>query len=171
MKILDEKFKNNLLRYVFQCFLATVTISAVLMFLNVITETAIIAALGASTFIIFTMPNSYSSDPRRLIGGYFVGISVGMFFSILLELNVYLINFSNDINQLVIFGAISVGILIFIMTITNTEHAPAACISLGLVINPWSLETIIFIIVAIVWLYKIKRILQPYLIDLRSNIE
>ena len=171
MKILDEKFKNNLLRYVFQCFLATVTISAVLMFLNVITETAIIAALGASTFIIFTMPNSYSSDPRRLIGGYFVGISVGMFFSILLELNVYLINFSNDINQLVIFGAISVGISIFIMTITNTEHAPATGISLGLVINPWSLETIIFIIVAIVWLYTIKRILQPYLIDLRSNIE
>ena len=170
MKIFDDKVQNNLLRYVFQCFLATITISAVLLFLNIITETAIIAALGASTFIVFTMPNSYSSDPRRLIGGYFVGISIGMFFSLLLEINIYIINFSNHINQLVLFGAMSVGISIFIMAITNTEHAPAAGISLGLVINPWGLETIIFIIGAIVWLYIIKRILQPYLIDLRSNI-
>ena len=140
-----------------------------LIFLNILTETAIIAALGASTFIVFTMPSSYSSDPRRLFGGYIVGISIGLFFSMLMEF-IQLFEESNYIYKYVIFGSISVGISIFIMTITNTEHAPAAGISLGLVINPYTLETIAFIIVAIIWLYFIKRLLQPYLIDLRSNI-
>ncbi len=78
MRFFDKKFRKNVHRYIFQCVLATLTVLAVLVFLNVLTETAIIAALGASAFIVFTMPNTYSSDPRRLIGGYIVGIIVGI---------------------------------------------------------------------------------------------
>jgi CBS-domain-containing membrane protein len=72
---------------------------------------------------------------------------------------------------LIVFGAIAVGISIFIMAVTNTEHPPAAGISLGLVINPWSLVTIIFILCAIIWLAVIRKILKPYLMDLISPPE
>jgi len=41
----------------------------------------------------------------------------------------------NQKTFLVIFGAISVGFSVFIMAVINTEHAPAAGIALGLVIN------------------------------------
>ena len=170
MRFFDKKFRKNFEKYIFQCVLATFTILAVLVFLNVLTETAIITALGASAFIVFTMPNTYSSDPRRLIGGYLVGILVGMlclYFSTIEGISTF---FMTQKMTLIIFGAIAVGITIFIMTITNTEHAPAAGIALGLVINEWNYLTLILIISAIVWLVSVRKLLKPYLIDLISPI-
>jgi len=166
--IFDKKFKKNRLKYIFQCFLATLTIFAVLIFLDVLNEAALITALGASAFIVFTMPTQYSSDPRRLIGGYIVGLIVGfMFFLLSISTSSNQI-FENEITLLVIFGAISVGFAVFIMAVTNTEHAPAAGIALGLVINKWDYLTIIFIIIAILWLAGIRIILKNYLMDLIS---
>jgi hypothetical protein len=54
------------------------------------------------------------------------------------------------------------------MAVTNTEHAPAAGIALGLVINRWDYLTIIFIFLAILWLVGIKILLKKYLMDLIS---
>ena len=171
MRLFDKKFRKNVLRYVLQCILATLTIFAVLFFLDVLTETAIIAALGASAFVVFAIPNSYSSDPRRLIGGYLVGIVVGVicyFISITFPSSNF---FTNAEMSLVVFGAIAVGIAIFIMAVTNTEHPPAAGIALGLVINPWTWVTIVFILCAIIWLAGVRKILKPYLMDLISPPE
>ena len=64
--LIDKKFKTTPLKYIVQCFLAAFTVLAVLLFLDVLNETAIITALGASAFIVFVMPTQYSSDPRRL---------------------------------------------------------------------------------------------------------
>ena len=171
MRLFDRKFRKNIHRYIFQCTLATLTILAVLFFLDVLSETAIIAALGASTFVVFAIPNSYSSDPRRLIGGYIVGIVVGIvcyYFSINFPESNF---FTNTEMSLIVFGAIAVGIAIFIMAVTNTEHPPAAGIALGLVINPWSWITIVFILCAIIWLTSVRKILKPYLLDLISPPE
>jgi CBS-domain-containing membrane protein len=169
--LIDKKLRKNTKKYIFQCVLATLTILAVLFFLDVLNETAIITSLGASTFIVFTMPTQYSSDFRRLIGGYFVGLIVGYIF--------YLISTSdfgnsliiNHTTSLVVFGAIAVGFAIFIMAVTNTEHAPAAGIALGLVINKWDILTIIFILTAILWMIIIKICLRKYLMDLISPHE
>ena len=151
--------------------LATLTLLAVLFFLDVLFETAIIAALGASAFIVFTMPKTYSSDPRRLIGGYLVGISVGVVLYFVSKAEFSKDLFSSDTTPLIVFGAISVGIAIFIMAITNTEHAPAAGIALGLVINEWTNTTLIFILVAIIWMTVVRKILGPYLINLTSPLK
>ncbi len=168
MRIIDKKVKTNLGNYIFQCFLATFTLLAVLIFLNVLTETAIIAALGASAFIVFTMPNMYSSDPRRLIGGYIIGILVGIIFYFISTSNPAEVLFLNGSTSLIFFGALAVGISILIMTVTNTEHAPAAGISLGLVINQWTNITILFILVAVLWMAVVRKVLKPYLINLTS---
>ena len=161
-------FKKNTLKYIFQCFLATLTILAVLIFLDVLKEAALITALGASAFIVFTMPTQYSSDPRRLIGGYIVGLIVGFIFYLLSTSTLSSHLFENEMTLLVVFGAISVGFAVFIMAVTNTEHAPAAGIALGLVINKWDYLTIIFVIIAIVWLASIRIILKKHMIDLIS---
>jgi len=170
IRILDKKVSKNLWRYLGQCFLATLTILAVLLFLDVLTETAIIAALGASAFIVFTMPRTYSSDPRRLIGGYVVGILVGTLFNQFSTLEQTRYLFFNETTSLVVFAAIAVGIAIFVMAITNTEHAPAAGIALGLVINDWTLKTIIFILIAIIWMASVRKILKTYLMNLTSPL-
>ena len=166
--IFDKKFGRNTLKYIFQCFLATLTILAILIFLDLLTEAALITALGASAFIIFTMPTQYSSDPRRLIGGYIVGLVVGFVFYLISTSDIGNNLIGNHTTSLIIFGSIAVGFAIFIMAVTNTEHAPAAGIALGLVISKWDYLTIVFIIVAILWLAGIKIILKKYLMDLIS---
>ena len=116
MRLFDKKFLKNIHRYIFQCILATLTILAVLFFLDVLSETAIIAALGASAFVVFAIPNSYSSDPRRLIGGYMVGIVVGIicfYFSTFFPTSNF---FTNTEMSLIIFGATAVGVAIFIIS-------------------------------------------------------
>jgi len=168
MRIIDVKFKKNSVKYIFQCVLATFTILAVLIFLDILNETAIITALGASAFIVFTMPTQYSSDPRRLIGGYVVGLASGFIFYLISTSEMGSNLIGNHTTSLVVFGSIAVGFAIFIMAVTNTEHAPAAGIALGLVINKWDYLTVIFIIIAIIWMICVKMILKRYLIDLIS---
>jgi len=166
--IIDKKFRKNTLKYIFQCFLASLTILAVLIFLDVLNETAIITALGASAFIVFTMPTQYSSDPRRILGGYCVGLAVGFVFYLISQSQIKNILSISETTNLVLFGAIAVGFAIFIMAVTNTEHAPAAGIALGLVINRWDYLTIIFILIAVVWFVVIQIILKKHLMDLIS---
>lgn len=166
--LIDKKFKKNTLKYLFQCLLATLTIFAVLLFLDVLNEAALITALGASAFIVFTMPTQYSSDSRRLIGGYFVGLIVGFIFYFISISDIGNNIFANNTTSLVVFGSLAVGVSIFIMAVTNTEHAPAAGIALGLVISKWDYLTIAFIICAIFWLAGIKLLLKKYMMDLIS---
>jgi hypothetical protein len=54
------------------------------------------------------------------------------------------------------------------MTITNTEHAPAAGISLGLVINQWSVSSVLFIIAVMIVMILVQRLLKSFLINLTS---
>jgi CBS-domain-containing membrane protein len=166
--LIDKKFRKNTLKYIFQCFLASLTILAVLIFLDVLNEAALITALGASAFIVFTMPTQYSSDPRRLIGGYIVGLAVGFIFYIISTSDIGTNLIGNQTTSLIIFGSIAVGLSIFIMAVTNTEYVPAAGIALGLVINRWDHLTILFIILAIIWMSGIKILLKKYLMDLIS---
>ena len=66
----------------------------------------------------------------------------------------------------VVFGAMSVGLAIFVMVITDTEHPPAAGLALGLILNEWSLLTIVVVFVGIISLSVIKFILKPVLKNL-----
>lgn len=141
-----------------------------LLFLNALTETALIASLGATSFIVFAMPKTYASSPRRLIGGYSIGITVGVlcfYLGNLLHNSSIILSFFNH-NEPIFFAAIAVGISIFLMTITNTEHAPAAGISLGLVINQWNIYSVLFIIIVMLVMAGIHQILQPFMINLSS---
>jgi len=166
--LIDKKFKKNTFKYLFQCLLATLTILAILLFLDVLKEAALITALGASAFIVFTMPTQYSSDSRRLIGGYMVGLGVGFMFYLISSSEMGYQLLGNHTTSLVVFGSLAVGSAICIMAVTNTEHAPAAGIALGLVINQWDYLTILFIIMAILWMAAIKTLLKNYLMDLIS---
>lgn len=81
----------------------------------------------------------------------------------------WIINTFNVSSQTIhiIFGAISVGITMFLMVILDTEHPPAVGMSLGLVLNDWNYLTIIFIYTAVVIMYTVKYLLRNVLIDLK----
>ncbi|MBN1521489.1 MAG: HPP family protein, partial [Candidatus Aureabacteria bacterium] len=159
-------FKHHIGRYIFQCGLATFFFLTVLFFINALTHSAVIASLGATSFIVFTRPKWYSSTPRRLFGGYFVGMTVGIICYFLSELSFFSSILTTFRMSSIFWGAFAVGLAIFIMVVTDTEHPPAAGVALGLVIGEWDILTVVFICCALLFMYLLKRLFYPLLIDL-----
>ena len=72
---IDRHFRReDFKRYAMQCGLAGFVVFILLLVLDTVTQTVLIAALGASAFIAFAVPRSLHSGPRHMIGGYVVGI-------------------------------------------------------------------------------------------------
>lgn len=151
------KFKENWKKYVIQSLLATVTIFFILLILNVQDRPIIVSSLGASTFIVFAMPQSMVAKTRNLVGGHAVGFICGTIFSLLLNGNFVFSNLSY---------ALAVGLSTFIMVIIDTEHPPAAGTALSLSITGFSLNAFLSVFISVTILALVHHFLKPYLIDL-----
>ena len=163
---LDSRLRReNIRRYALQCSLAAAVVLILLMVLDAVTQTVLIAALGASVFIAFAVPRSLHSSPRCLIGGYLAGILAG---SLMATLNIAF-DFSDVVTahaSMVVFGALATGLAMFLMVVTKTDHPPAAALALGLMLNEWSLLTLVVVIVGVVALSICKQLVLPILMDL-----
>ena len=163
---LDRHIRNeDFRRYFLQCALAGIVVLILLMLLDTVTQTVLIAALGSSAFVAFAVPHSLHSSPRHLVGGYCVGLIAGC---LMHACNVG-IDVQGEVVEhavTVLFGAMAISLAMFLMVVTRTEHPPAAALALGLVLNEWSLLTLVVIMVGIVGLSVIKRLVLPILLDL-----
>jgi CBS-domain-containing membrane protein len=112
------------------------------------------------------MPEAQVSKPRIMIGGYIVGITAGCLCHYLSLWS--LMTWASFIHESthVVFGAMSVGLAIFMMVITDTAHPPAAGLALGFILNEWSFLTIVVVFVGIISLSVIKFVLKPELKNL-----
>lgn len=165
-RLLDRKLRVRIRSYVVQCAAATLAIFLVLLVLDGFKQTALIAALGASSFIAFTMPHVKSARPRYLVGGYLVGTAVGAAAS-LLALHALSLNLSASPEAIRIgFAAAATGLAIFTMVVTDTEHPPAAGLALGLVMNEWDLMTLAVVMLGILSIATIQRAFRSSMIDL-----
>ncbi len=163
IEIIDKKFKANKAHYLLQCLIATVPIILILIVLNTMFKVVIIASFGATAFLIFTMPHLRTSQGRSVLGGYFIGIILGILLYHLAS--IIFINFGNQwIYQ--VMGGFAVGLSILIMTMTNTEHPPAAGLALGLVLEGYNITSVIIIFVAVLALFGVKYLLRNWLINL-----
>ncbi len=167
MQIFDRKLKKYFPNYILQSLLATITLAIILYFENMFTRTAIIASLGATTFIVFAMPKYATAQPRRVMGGHMICIIVGIFCFYIASLaqNREIFFLGQNIFKILVFS-LSVGLSIFFMVITNTEHPPAAGTALGIVIQGWSYSTILVILITISLLSLTRYLLKPWLKDL-----
>lgn len=135
------------------------------MVLDAVTQTVLIAALGASSFIAFAVPRSLHSSPRHMIGGYVVGIVSGCLMSSLYASLELTSSFGTNAGMIV-FGGLATSTAMFIMVVTKTEHPPAAALALGLVLNEWDLLTLAVVLAGVVGLSLMKRMVLPMLMDL-----
>ena len=78
---LDEKFRDNWKDYILQSAYAAFTVLFITLILK-LDHAVIIASIGATAFIVFSMPNNIASEPKRIIGGHTIGFIVGTCFSI-----------------------------------------------------------------------------------------
>ncbi len=84
---------------------------------------AIITAIASSAFIIFMTPHSSMARPRRVVGGHFVGVLIGLAFAGMLDLIGESLTTTVVID---VFAAVAVGLSMLSMAATDTEHPAAA---------------------------------------------
>jgi len=184
MSIFDPQFEINPKPYVIQMTLAGIFMLFVFVAFNIYTQSALIAAFSSSVFLAFTVPDSHSTDIRPMIGGYVVGMIIGAFFGIIYN-SPLSGDFIGAFGNMLGFTHIKAGTLspgspaytaffaflafittAFSMAATDTEHPPAVGISVGLVINPWKPETLIFIMGGILALTGFKKLFEKWMVDL-----
>ncbi len=158
MRWLDSRFSGHRTNYVLQSLMALGVVFVMSLFIDVVLQTTTIASLGATVFIVFTMPHTRRSGIRYTIGGYTVGIIVG-------SLMFYLMDTDSILMKNLII-AMAVGLAIFLMVITNTEHPPAAAMTMGIVMEGIDIQTIVAIYSCMIIILLFRRFLRKWLINL-----
>ncbi len=147
--LVDPNFAANRWHYVLQCLFVSLAMLLVLLMLDSVYQTVLIAALGASSVVAFAAPSMRVSRPRCLIGGYLVGIVVGCTVSSLVTAAGGVVSL-DERNVRIVLGALAVGIAMFLMVTTDTEHPPGAAVALGFVLNDWEPMTVAVVLAGIV---------------------
>jgi len=151
-----KDFKQRWKNYVYQSLLAFAAVTAVLWLLY--RENAVVvASIGATAFIVFTMPRLPTAQPRRIIGGHIIGLVSGSLAA--------LVPHSAELTTILIY-ALAVGVSIFLMVSLDMEHPPAAATALGLVINGYSTKVVLAVLTSAVILSIAHRTMRKYLRDL-----
>lgn len=143
LRWIDAKFVHRPRIYLVQSLLAGLALVGILIAEDALTNGAVVAAVASSIAIVFFVPHSVASKPFRLIGGHVAAIAAAL-------CTVGIMMLLPDAvagNQIVVHtlqGA-SLALVILFMTITNTEHAPAAGTALGLATSV-PINSVIFIL-------------------------
>ena len=151
-----EEFRLFWKNYVFQSLFATCATFIVFLFLG-LQHVVIIASIGATAFIIFAMPKSITAKPRNVIGGHLVGFLSGCLCA--------LIPHPSFLYSILIYS-FAVGLSIFVMVVTDTEHPPASGTALGFAITGFDLNAAIALITSVIILSLVHHFFKPYLRDL-----
>jgi len=168
IRFLDRGFVRHVRRYLFQSALATGSVGGILLAFDLASQTALTAALGASAFIAFALPHTRASTPRCMIGGYAVGMTVGI--ACHWAAGALMVReAASPPWAFPLVTAAAVGLAMFAMVLTDTEHAPAAGITLGMKLNPWSYLTIGSVLFGVCCLALIKGLLGRFLINLCTS--
>ena len=155
--IIDEtdiwlKFKHLWIYYILQSALAGFAFFIIVLFLGQ-EKIVVISAMGATTFIVFTMPTAASAQTRNVIGGHLVGLVIGSLF--------YYTNIEFYIQYPLV-----VVIAIFIMVAFDFEHPPAAGTALAVVMNEVSWDVYVTIMISAVILSQTRYYLRRHLKNL-----
>lgn len=152
VKELRSFWKN----YVFQSLFATLATFIVLLFLN-LREAVIVASIGSTIFIVFAMPKSITAKPRNVIGGHSVGLISGALCA--------LIPHPSFLHSIIVYS-LAVGLSIFIMVVTDTEHPPASGTALGVAIRGLSPNVAIAVVTSAIILSLVHHLFGRHLKDL-----
>ncbi len=150
------EFKTRWKHYLYQSFLASVVVFIVLLLLNM-EHAVIIASIGASAFIVFTMPRNITAGPRRVIGGHIVGLLSGSLCALLPH--------QSPISSILVYS-LAVGVSICLMVAMNLEHPPASGTALGTAITGFSFEVVLAVLTSSIVLSLAHRFCKRFLRDL-----
>jgi len=163
IKIIDAHFKAQKHHYFLQCLMATAAVMIILLSIDTVFKEVMIASFGATAFTIFALPHFRTSRARCVAVGYVIGIVLGVGLRLLADAMVLAWGIHAIYS---IMGALGVGLSLLFMTITNSEHPPAAGLTLGLVLQGFHIESLLIIYGSVMILLVIKHFLRHWLINL-----
>ena len=153
---IDPKVPSYWKDYILQSSYAAITVFFITLVLS--KNPVIIASIGATAFIIFAMPNNIAAEPKRIIGGHFLGFFIGSCFAIFPFIDILFFK--------AVWYALSIGITILFMVVLDFEHPPAAGTALGMTIFGYSSSAAMAILISVILLAFIGYITKPFLKDL-----
>ena len=153
---IDSKFPKHWKRYLIQSSYAATTVFFITITLS--NSPVIIASIGATAFIVFAMPNNIAAEPKRIIGGHFLGFFIGSCFAVFPFMDVVLFK--------ALWFSLSVGITILFMVVLDLEHPPAAGTALGMTLIAYSSTSVVTIFISVLFLAIVGHLSKPYLKDL-----
>ena len=151
-----EELRLHWKNYVLQSLLATLVMVVVFMFLS-LENVVVVASIGSTAFVIFALPKSITAAPRNVIGGNLVGLLTGSICSLIPQ-PIYVVT--------LVAYALAVGLSIFIMVVTDTEHPPASGLALGVAITGFSWSVGVAVISAVILLSLIHYLCKSMIKDL-----
>ena len=156
-------FRDGLIRfrarwkpYVLQSAVAGVTSFLILLFLSV-EHAVVIAAMGASAFIVFSRPFDLTARARNLIGGHMIGFTVGSLCA--------LIPHEGTMVGLAVYS-LAVGLSVFFMVLLYMQHPPAAATALGMAMRGPSEQAFAAILTITIVLSVVHLVLKSRLRNL-----
>ncbi len=161
----DKTFTSRWRTYLFQVAAATVYLAVALVLVDSLANLAVGAAIAASTFLTFCLPNSVMAQPRRTLGGHVVALVVTLALSPLIHDPIFPGLLDNSI-AVDLMAALAVGLTMLGMAVTNTEHAPGAGTALGLSFTVWSIEAAVAVIVMVLLLVAVQILGRGRLVNL-----
>ncbi len=165
---IDREFRGHVWRYILQALMATAAIAGILFLFDPGSQMGVVTGLGATAFIAFTMPHTRAAMPRSMIGGYVMCMLIAVLF--------YELSKSGPVVRLhettawgwQLFVACVLGTAIFVMVVTDTEHAPAAGAALGIMLNPWTYVTLASVLFGVGLMALLRALLAPHMLNLCS---
>ena len=159
---------------IWQPLVAIVFVVLVLFFMNHFANSDVLWAVGAgslssSSYIVFGKSSSAAAQPKKIIGGYLVGILTGF------ALRVITMQFHDfecmllgtpHFHLIALVAAVSVGLSLFFMALLKLEHPPAEGMALVLVIDMRDYDELLVLIIAAILLALIHRLFSRRLLDL-----
>jgi CBS domain-containing membrane protein len=172
MRLLNDNFIHHKAHFLLQCLIIVFFLAAVLFPLGAL-RASVVTAIGASTlassiFAIFAAPKAAMSAIHRVLGGYTIGILVGLFWHQLFQ------HFNAQMHQnpldhtltIDLCGSLAVGTAMLIMAMLDLIHTPPVGFALALAIAPWNYWVICVVIAAVLVLCLIKYLLRNWFINL-----
>jgi len=142
--------------YLYQSFLAVIVLCIAFLVLSM-EHVVIIASIGATAFIVFTMPSNTTASPRKVIGGHIIGLGSGALVTLIPHHMVF--------SDIAVYS-IAVGISIFLMVALDFEHPPASGTALGVAITGFSVDVLVAVITASVIIALAHWLLRKYIKEL-----
>ena len=154
-------------RYFGQAMLAALVMLGVLMLVDSIADAVLAAGLGSSAVIVFVHPNSSSAALRHLVGGHILGLAVGSLASLIL-FHAGWAPVSDGTHHWIahLAAALTLGVVILLMSLTDTEHPPAAATGLGFALQSLDSTLVLLFVAAVLMLAAGKVIFRRALRDL-----